>query len=546
MATILLAATLVIIGSVGAPDAAEAALYTTEEKNGKIAYSVSFQMSRYDIGTVDPDGSNPEHTGGSHWAEAGPSWSPSGQRLAYSFFKGFIGPDNFGLGVVNADGTGNTEIFTADTSPGRPTWSPSQHWLAFTMNNNPGASLWKITIDGIGLTQLLPDNVADPAWSPAGGQIAVARQLPPDNSWQIVLITPGGGTLATLTSPNAQFVEARNPAWSPNASKIAFTGTDPDEKSGIWVMNADGTGATQLTEDGSGPEWSPNGALILYTAYGGPNVVPSTGGASMVLPKWEWEQYPRSVSGYDWQPVFRPQTTKHVTGLVDPANGKWHLYDEAGILDTSFYYGNPGDYPFLGDWDCNGSETPGLYRQSDGYVYLRNSNWQGTADIQFFFGDPGDVPIAGDFNGDGCDTLSIYRPSNQRFYIINALGANGGGLGAADMDYVFGDPGDKPFVGDFDGDGSETVGLHRESTGLVYFRNSHSQGNADNQFYFGDPGDRLIAGDWTLGGMFTPALFRPADTTMYFRYTNTQGVADNDYIPITNTATWIPVSGAMH
>jgi hypothetical protein len=229
-----------------------------------------------------------------------------------------------------------------------------------------------------------------------------------------------------------------------------------------------------------------------------------------------------------------------MTGLVDPANGKWHLYDEAGILDTSFYYGNPGDYPFLGDWDCNGSETPGLYRQSDGYVYLRNSNGQGTADIKFFFG------TAGDFNGDGCDTVSIYRPSNQRFYIINALGSNDGGLGAADMDYVFGDPGDKPFVGDFDGNGSETVGLHRESTGLVYFRNSHSQGNADNQFYFGDPGDRLIAGDWTLGGMFTPALFRPADTTMYFRYTNTQGAADNDYVPITNTATWIPVSGAMH
>ncbi|MGB5657506.1 MAG: hypothetical protein WBN35_12950, partial [Acidimicrobiia bacterium] len=312
------------------------------------------------------------------------------------------------------------------------------------------------------------------------------------------------------------------------------------------VMNADGSGATQLTEDGSEPEWSPNGALILYSGLGGPNVVPSTGGASMVLPKWEWEVYPRSQGGYDWQPIFRSPTAKHTTGLVNPSNGKWHLYDVAGILDTSFYYGNPGDYPFLGDWDCNGSETPGLYRQSDGYVYLRNANTQGIADIKFYFGNPGDVPIAGDFNGDGCDTVSIYRPSNQRFYIINALGANDGGLGAADLDYVFGDPGDKPFVGDFDGDGVETVGLHRESTGLVYFRNSHTQGNADNQFYFGDPGDRLIAGDWTGNGVFSPALFRPSNTTTYLRYTNTQGVADDDYIPITNDATWLPVSGHMN
>lgn len=54
-------------------------------------------------------------------------------------------------------------------------------------------------------------------------------------------------------------------------------------------------------------------------------------------------------------------------------------------------------------------------------------------------------------------------------------------------------PGDKPFVGDFDGDKIETIGLLRESTGLVYFRNSHTQGVADNEFIYGDPGDRLVA-----------------------------------------------------
>jgi hypothetical protein len=130
----------------------------------------------------------------------------------------------------------------------------------------------------------------------------------------------------------------------------------------------------------------------------------------------------------------------------------WHLRNQQGLI-TSFFFGNPGDYPFMGDWNCDGVDTPGLYRQSDGFVYLRNSNTQGVADITFFFGNPGDVPIAGDFNADGCDTVSIYRPSNQTFYIINALGQDGGGLGAAQFSYVFGNPGDKPFVGDFNGDG---------------------------------------------------------------------------------------------
>jgi hypothetical protein len=233
----------------------------------------------------------------------------------------------------------------------------------------------------------------------------------------------------------------------------------------------------------------------------------------------------------------------HLTGSVDPGSGKWYLYDDAGALATSFFYGNPGDYPFMGDWDGDGVETPGLYRQSDGYVYLRNSNTVGIADIRFFFGNPGDVPVAGDFNGDGFDTVSIYRPSNQTFYIINKLGSNDGGLGAADTSYVFGNPGDKPFVGDFDGDGVETVGLHRESTGLVYFRNSHTQGNADAQFIFGDPGDRLIAGDWTGDSVFTPALFRPSNTTTYFRWTNTQGNADDQFVAVPTNSTWLPVSG---
>ena len=160
-----------------------------------------------------------------------------------------------------------------------------------------------------------------------------------------------------------------------------------------------------------------------------------------------------------------------------------------------------------------------------------------------FFGNPGDVPIAGDFDGDGCDTLSIYRPSNQTFYIINKLGSGDQGLGAADFSYVFGNPGDKPFVGDFNGNGIETAGLHRESTGFVYFRNTHTQGNADAQFYFGDPDDRLVAGDWTGDGTFTPALFRPSNTTMYFRYTNTQGNADNQFVPVPTNSAWLPVSG---
>ena len=215
-------------------------------------------------------------------------------------------------------------------------------------------------------------------------------------------------------------------------------------------------------------------------------------------------------------------------GVVDRNTGVWSLRDGDG--DTfAFFYGNPGDVPFAGDWDCDGVDTPGLYRQSDGFVYLRNSNTQGVADITFFFGNPGDIPIAGDFNGDDCDTVSIHRPSQGRVFIINQLGKNGGGLGAAEVAYYFGNPGDIPFTGDFDNDGVDTVGLYRQRTGSMYFRNTHTQGIADFDFFYGNPGDRFVGGDWTGDGTDTPGVFRPSNTTFYLKYHNTQGNADEQF-----------------
>ncbi len=236
-----------------------------------------------------------------------------------------------------------------------------------------------------------------------------------------------------------------------------------------------------------------------------------------------------------------PAPVADLVGLVDPATGIWRLRGAAGGV-TTFYYGNPGDVPFAGDWDCDGDDTPGLYRQSDGFVYLRNSNTQGIADIRFFFGNPGDIPMAGDFNNDGCDTVGIYRPSNTTFYVINELGANNGGLGPADFSFIFGNPGDKPFVGDFNDDGIDTIGLHRESTGLVYFRQTNTTGVADSQFFYGNPGDRFVAGDWVIvDGIDTPGVFRPSNATFFLRSSNTQGVGDQSFV--FGEGTNLPIAG---
>jgi hypothetical protein len=208
--------------------------------------------------------------------------------------------------------------------------------------------------------------------------------------------------------------------------------------------------------------------------------------------------------------------------LVD-GGAKFFVYGQVGVgaSVSSFFYGAPGDVPLMGDWDCDGVKTPAMYRPSNGFMYLRNSNTQGVGEVSYFYGDPSDVPLAGDFNGNGCDTLAIYRPAEGKVYVKNSLGT-----GIADYSFFFGNPGDKPFVGDFDGDGFDTVGLHRESSGFVYFRNSNTQGVADFSFFYGDPGDKILAGDWDGDGDDTVAVYRTSNGMLYLKNANSQGVAD--------------------
>ncbi|MCO6502876.1 MAG: murein L,D-transpeptidase [Acidimicrobiales bacterium] len=239
-------------------------------------------------------------------------------------------------------------------------------------------------------------------------------------------------------------------------------------------------------------------------------------------------------------PTFAPNADLGIGGSAGCPNGncdrvafqdrggRFYLWDQLSHNPaiSAFFYGNPGDTPFSGDWNGDGQKTLGLYRRSDGYVYLRNSNTQGVANITFYFGNPGDIPLAGDFDGDGYDTVSIYRPSEQRFYIINKLGADGGGLGAAEFSFQFGAPGDVPFVGDFDGNGTDTVGVYRPSTGQTFIKNTLADGPADLAFVFGNPGDKIVAGDWNGDGRDTVAVYRPTTGVFYVKNSNTTGAAD--------------------
>ncbi|MBK8419334.1 ice-binding family protein [Candidatus Villigracilis saccharophilus] len=166
---------------------------------------------------------------------------------------------------------------------------------------------------------------------------------------------------------------------------------------------------------------------------------------------------------------------------------------------------------------ANGGDTVGVFRPGSGLIYLKNTNTAGFADIAINYGNPGDYPLAGDWDGNGTDTIGVVR--NGVFYLRNSNTA-----GFADIMFTFGLPGDQPIAGDWNGDGIVTVGVYRN--GVFLLRNSNSAGAPDVTFSMGNPGDVGISGDWNGDGLDTTGVFRPSNGALYLKNSNTSGFAD--------------------
>lgn len=173
-------------------------------------------------------------------------------------------------------------------------------------------------------------------------------------------------------------------------------------------------------------------------------------------------------------------------GYVDNG-GQWFL---PGM--EPFWFGVPGDIPFLGDWDGDGDKTPGLYRPSTGYAYVRNTNDTGMADVEWYIGIPGDRPMVGDWDGDGADSFGVYRSSEAMVYLRNGLST-----GFADIEFMYGMDGDIPFAGNFNGDDTDDIGVFRD--GRAYIRFDYSAGTADLEMEV--MADDVIVGDWNQDGI---------------------------------------------
>lgn len=245
------------------------------------------------IHTIAADGSSRRRLSPAESEDADPAWSPAGDTIAFSRYSDDEGKGDARLWLVKSDGSEARRLFA--TQPrGRndfaPTWSPDGARIAFSRirigRDRYAMSIVSAAADGSNQRTVYSEaaNVDDenaelaflysPAWSPDGQQILFTRSAEglanAENLRPALYVAPATGGTARLLAR-----DARDGEWSPDGTRIAFTGVDTGracdgdcEFAGdLYVMNADGTGRTQLTKsraDDANPSWSGDGGWIAF------------------------------------------------------------------------------------------------------------------------------------------------------------------------------------------------------------------------------------------------------------------------------------------
>jgi SpoIID/LytB domain protein len=179
----------------------------------------------------------------------------------------------------------------------------------------------------------------------------------------------------------------------------------------------------------------------------------------------------------------------------------WDVREALGLLSPGFTVatrtiGGAGAQPLSGDWDGDGRDEPGWFR--DGEVAVRLSRPGGAYTKRFRFGQAGDVAVVGDWDRDGDDDIGVFRAGS--WFLRNGLSG-----GTSHVRFRFGRAGDQPVVGRWSRR-TPGVGVFRDGTWLLH--HGLSAGRVHGTIRFGAAGDVAVVGDWDGDGDTNIGVFR--------------------------------------
>jgi Tol biopolymer transport system component len=117
----------------------------------------------------------------------------------------------------------------------------------------------------LALGVLVPGATVTAAAPGSDGPVAFMRKL--YFNWDVYVLSTDGTESRLTTQRGADAL----PVWSPDGSRLSFSSGPRDKESAldIWVMNADGSGRVQLTDDPADDRravWSPDGTRLAFTS----------------------------------------------------------------------------------------------------------------------------------------------------------------------------------------------------------------------------------------------------------------------------------------
>ena len=182
-----------------------------------------------------------------------------------------------------------------------PAWSRDGRRVAYTHNGQ----IYVSGVDGSGRRRVTFGR--SPAWSRDGRQLVVVRGAYEEP--RLVVVDVATGDARRLRTGG----HAADPAWSPTADVIAFTGRD-----GIYTIVADAGDLRRLTgPERTQPAWSPDGTRLAYVHWWTLHTIRPDGSDDRLV--------------YDngdvdlWDPSWSPDGAELVVGWAEQDPRFWRL-----------------------------------------------------------------------------------------------------------------------------------------------------------------------------------------------------------------------------